>query len=495
MVIQQNADVPVWGQADPGESIKVELSGRYAVTTGPKKGTTLSYKRISQVTAGKDGKWTIRMRTAAAGGPLKLQIQCEKNRIDIEDVMVGEVWICSGQSNMAMTVSRSLNAEQETESANHPGIRMFTTARQASVKPQENCKGDWKVCSPQTVSAFSATAYFFGRQLHAELGVPIGLINSSWGGTAVEAWTSMPAQKNIAKLEPVFAPWKSGDDPARYKAAMDRYQKALDAWKKKATDAKKAKKKAPRKPRAPVKMSENQNYPANLFNGMINPMIPYRIRGAIWYQGERNSNKGEISVLYGLQLTTLIKDWRTRWDQGAFPFLFVQLPNFKVVQTQPVEESGWSNVREGMQETLAIENTGMAITLDAGDANDIHPKNKQVVGSRLARWALATSYGKKGIVYSGPIYKSMEKRGDSIVVHFDHAEGLRAKGGELQGFAIRGKDGEYVWADARVEGETVVVSSAKVKKPVAVRYAWAMNPIGNLLNAAKIPASPFRTDR
>ncbi|NUQ62340.1 MAG: sialate O-acetylesterase [Pirellulales bacterium] len=476
MVLQRGIETPVWGWADPEEKVTVTVPGQ-----------------TKSIAAGADGKWSVRLAALEAGGPLQLVIQ-GKNRIEINDVVVGEVWLCSGQSNMAMTVSSSKDFPQEQAAANLPKIRMFTVARETAETPQDRCQGDWKVCSPETVGGFSATAYFFGRELHQQLDVPMGLINSSWGGTPVQAWTSLCAQEAEPKLASMLESWKqqiAAWDPA---AAQARYEKQLAAWQKQVEEAKAEGAQAPRKPLAPVDPRKSPHRPASLYDGMIAPLAPYAMQGAIWYQGESNAG-GPQADLYGLQLALLIKNWRADWKQGDFPYLWVQLPNFRAVQQQPVEPSGWVTVQEEMRKTLAVPNTGMAITIDVGEAEDIHPKNKQDVGRRLALWALGTTYG-KAIVYSGPLHKSACPQDGAVTIEFDHAgDGLKTSdGGPVKGFAIAGEDRSFVFADAKIDGNKVVVSSSQVKSPVAVRYAWASNPVCNLVNSAGLPASPFRTD-
>jgi sialate O-acetylesterase len=393
MVLQRDRELPVWGSAAPGEKVTVSMAGQ-----------TLS------TVAGNDGRWLVRLKAIPAGGPHQLVVR-GRNAIELADVLVGEVWLCSGQSNMAMAVSGVVNAPEEIARGDHPKLRMLNVQRQAAADPQDDCHGDWQAASPATLGGFSATAYFFGRELHRQLQAPVGLINASWGGTAIEAWTSIDAQTALPELKPVLEPWKT------------------------------------------------------------------------------------MAAEYDPQLATLITDWRARFGQGDFPFLFVQLPNFTAPQEAPSETGGWVMVREGMFKTLALAGTGMAVTLDIGDANNIHPKNKQEVGRRLALWALGTAYGRK-IVFSGPLYRTMRKQADRIVLEFDHVgDGLLATGdGPLVGFAIAGADRKFVRADAQIDGATVVVSSPEVPQPAAVRYAWAANPQANLANRAGLPASPFRTD-
>lgn len=476
MVLQRDAELPVWGWAEAGEKVGVSIGDNRAIAT-----------------ADKGGKWMVRLKPMAAGGPHKLVVEAA-NRIELGGVLIGEVWIGSGQSNMAMSVSRSKDYENEKRAADFPLIRMFSVSRASATSPQGDCQGEWKICSPETVGGFSATAFFFGRELHNNLGgVPVGLINTSWGGTAVEAWTSMSAQMYLKGFDQVMAPWKTqidGYDPVKAKA---RHEDALKKWTARAASAKAQKKRAPRKPQLQGDPRKNQNHPANLFNGMVNPLIPYAIRGAVWYQGERNSGQ-TFAQLYDEQLGALIADWRRRWGQGNFPFAWVQLPNYMEQQTEPVEDRGWVVVRDSMQRALSVPNTGMAITTDIGEAKDIHPKNKQDVGRRLGWWALAEVYG-KDVASSGPLFRSFSIADGEVAVSFEHAYGgLKAKGGEVKGFAIAGADKKWRFAKARIEGDSVVLSHPEVKAPEAVRYNWAANPIGNLFNGADIPAAQFRTD-
>jgi sialate O-acetylesterase len=471
MVIQCDKPIPVWGRADPGTEVTVQLSG---------------WERTAKADA--KGEWRVTLPSVTASEKRQmLRIVAGDEKLELKDVLFGEVWLGSGQSNMAMAVGGVDNAQDEIASADYPLIRMFTVARQSKDEPAGEASGQWQVCSPQTVARFSATAYFFGRHLHKELrGVPVGLVNSSWGGTAVEAWTSMPAQEKVPELQPVLAKWREAGTDYDPEKSEKSYEVRLTRWQEAAKQAKAAGKKPPRKPKKGSNPRLNQNHPANLYNGMIAPLIPYAMRGAIWYQGERNTS-GPMAALYSLQLETLIRDWRTRWGQGEFPFIYVQLPNFQTTRN-------WSVVQEQMLKTLRLPNTGMAVTIDVGDAKNIHPKNKQAVGKRLALWALGTTY-ERDEAYSGPLYRAAEKHGNAIVVSFEHVgEGLKAQGGELTGFEIAGADRKFLPASAVIEGATVSVSSPEVASPEAVRYAWAANPTCNLFNAADLPASPFRTD-
>jgi sialate O-acetylesterase len=366
-------------------------------------------------------------------------------------VLVGEVWLGSGQSNMAMRVSGANNFKNEQTTANLPMIRTFNEGSNASAKENADSKGKWTVCSPETVGSYSATLYFFGRELHRELKVPVGLINSSVGGTPIESWIAADAQKTIRGKAAATKPKPSGNQGSRPAAA---------------------------EPKNPI---------GGLFNGKIAPLVPYSLRGFLWYQGEANTHPGK-GTLYQKQLPLLVSDWRKCWKEDL-PFAWVQLPNFN----RPGED--WSLVREAMLKTLQLPKTGMAITVDIGDAKNIHPKNKQEVGRRLSLWALGTVYGIKVPSTSGPLPASHEIKDNTVAITFKHADGgLVAKGGELTGFLIAGEDRKWKSGLAVIDGDKVVISSNEVNKPTAVRYAWASVAICNLYNGAGLPASPFRTD-
>lgn len=476
MVLQRDTLVPVWGWASAGEAVTVSIDGQ-----------TKSTK------ADAAGKWSVKLDKLTSSTPTTMTVK-GSNTLTISDVLVGEVWLGSGQSNMQMTVGASNNAAAEIARADFPQIRLFTVERKASPTPMETCGGKWVLCSPQTVGPFSATAYFFGRDLHQSLKAPVGLFNSSWGGTPIEAWTSMDIQQSKPEFAPLLERWKKKVDvPYDEAAAMARYRKQVEAWKAGAEKRKAEGKPVGQAPKMPVAPRLESGHPANLFNGMIAPLIPYAMRGAIWYQGENNAG-GPNPALYNAQLPVLIKDWRQRWAQGDFPFAWVQLPNFKARNENPGAASSWAIVRESMLRTLAMPNTGMAIVIDSGDEKNIHPKNKQVVGTRLALWAKAKVYDQK-IPFSGPLPGAHTIKGNEITVSFTHADkGLVAKGGDLKGFAVAGSDKKWVWAKARIEGDKVIVSSPEVSAPVAVRYAFGDNPDCNLTNGAGLPASPFRTD-
>ncbi len=624
MVLQRGIPIPVWGWAAAGEKITVELAGQSV-----------------SVTALADGSWRATLPPLAAGGPFVLTAS-GSSTVAFRDVMLGEVWVCSGQSNMQFLLSSSENHEHAVAAADYPNIRYFTVNRAARVAPRADTQGEWRRCAPETAGNASAVAYYFGREIQRAIGVPVGLIDSSWGGTIAEAWTS----RDALMAEPFYrsmveeyelelrnpeaaqrlrlsrrAAWeqqfKLKDEGNRGEALGwaspawadgDWEEMALPAlwqnlgynysgvfWFRKSVELPEAwagrdlqlslgpvdksdatyfngvrvgglsfeerrdswctprrysvpgalvkagrnvvavrvfshfnaggfggqpadmqlclgNGSAPALPLAgawryqversfglvPPPPSEeglrgegNPNSPAMLYNNMIRPLLPYAIRGVIWYQGESNAGQARrYRVLFPL----LIRNWRNAWGQGEFPFLFVQLANFMARARNP-GDSPWAELREAQLLTLALPNTGMAVTVDIGDALDIHPRNKRDVGRRLALAALAKTYGFKDLVHSGPLYQSARVEGPVMRVKFDHVgAGLVARGGDLRGFAVAGADRKFVWADARIDGHSVVAASPQVASPVAVRYAWANNPDGNLYNASDLPASPFRTD-
>lgn len=605
MVLQRNKPIPVWGWADANEKVEVRFN-----------------KQTKTVTADQDGKWMVKLDAEKAGGPFELTIS-GKNKIIIKEVLVGEVWICSGQSNMEFQVYKTMNAKAEIEDSNYPMIRHFGVAQDLSGSPKEDLKaGKWTVCNKENVGDFTAVGYFFAKKIYAELKIPIGIINTSWGGTCVETWTSRAAfEKNddfkerIAKIpavdmEAVFETYK--------KSVLDNLQKVqgfevtmanenqfkesdfddknwpeikvpslwetqqignIDGivWMRKTIvlSAEQAKKEAvlhlskvddedqtyvngvqvgtnniweaQRVYKIPagilkegvnviavrisdytggggiygdaadlnidfkdsnipleglwkfnvvkVKIEISPNsYPSLLFNAMVNPLIPYAFQGVLWYQGEANVTRAKE---YKKSFPLMINDWRTQWKQGDFPFYFVQLSTFDEYGGNSEKGSRWAELREAQTETLKLPNTGMAVTTDIGNAKDIHPTNKQDVGKRLAAIALNNVYGKK-MVYSGPIFKSQEIKGNQIVLSFDNiGTGLSTTdpNGILKGFEIAGADKIFYPAKAIIKDNKVIVSCDKIQNPVAVHYGWADDDTEiNLFNKEKFPASPFRTD-
>ena len=472
MVVQRNMAIPVWGWATPGEAITVTLGEHKAVAT-----------------AGADGRWTARLDPLPAGGPLVMTI-AGNNTLTINNVMVGEVWICSGQSNMEWVLQNVNNAAQEIAACENPQIRMFTVTKVIAMEPRDDCQGKWQTSTPTNVSRFSAVGYFFARDLQKALDVPVGMIHTSWGGTIAEAWaeeTSLLADDELKRH--VETRRKAIED---YANAVFAQRAGMEQWYAAVEKAKAEGQAMPLPPMMPGGDPRGDNRMASsLYNGMVAPLLPYAIAGAIWYQGESNVGR---TAQYRTLFPTMITGWRQAWGQGDFPFLFVQLANFMAVKPAP-GESGWAELREAQLMTLALPKTGMTVTIDIGEANDIHPRNKQDVGARLALAAQHVAYDRK-LVFSGPIFDRMVIEGNKARIHFTQiGGGLDAKGGQpLQGFAICGEDKKFNWADAVIDGETVVVSSDKVAMPVAVRYAWADNPICNLANKEGLPASPFRTD-
>lgn len=445
MVLQAGRNVPVWGTASPGEKVTVRV------------GTQTRTAEADHL-----GKWEVRLDPLTPGAAFTLTVTGSGGgEIVITDGLAGEVWLCSGQSNMALPVSKAKDAANEVAAAAWPQIRMF----------QPNRK--WVVCSPATVGAFSAVAYYFGREMHRQTGSPVGLLNVSSGGTPIELWTRREAQMAIPELAALLADPGSGDPSGQ--AESDRRQ-ALEVEGKQAVAA-------------------QRKAPGFLFEDRILPLIPFAIQGVIWYQGEANSYTAHAN-LYGTQLKTMIADWRSRWGDD-FEFLSVQLPEFGPPQKEPVETHGRVLVREGVLKSLELPRTGMAVTLGTGEEKSNHPLDKQEVGRRLALWALAEVHGRRDVVASGPIPVSSKVDKGRMIITFSHADGglVARDGGTLRGFAVAGADGNWVWGEASVEGDRVIVRSPHVTEPKAVRYGWATNPASaNLVNGAGLPATPFRTD-
>lgn len=468
MVLQRGLPVHVWGKAAPDQSVSVSFRGETRSTT-----------------ADSIGLWSVYLKPSAAGGPFELTVK-GTNTITLRDVLVGDVWVASGQSNMEFPMHNTMHADTEMANANRPRIRLFHVKNQVADHPMDDLAAwPWEAATPESVKDFSAIAYFFGRDLQDRTDVPIGLIDTSWGGTPAESWTSLRALSADASLMPVFAEWAHmTDDLAVTKVKREQ---ELAAWHR-ATDEAKAKGTAG--PGFPWRSNDSGEWaPAGLYNAMIAPLTPFPIRGAIWYQGESNASK-ERAPLYARLFETMIQDWRRAWAVGDFPFLFVQLANFT---TGP--DARWPELREAQTQTLSLVNTGMAVTIDIGNPTNIHPTNKQEVGRRLALAARAIADGEK-IEFSGPVFFQATPDGPALRVTFSHTgAGLAAHGDTLKGFEIAGADGKYVSAEARIDGASVLVSSPSVTAPESVRYAWSDNPECNLYNAAGLPAVPFRSTR
>ena len=561
VVLQQYRPIELWGWADAGEAVAARIG-----------------ERSGRTQADPDGNWRITLEALPAGGPYELEVTGGGSTVRVADVLVGEVWLGSGQSNMEWPVSRAADAEREITTADYPEIRMFTVANAAAPEPRPDVSGQWRTAVPDHVGAFSAVGYYFSRHLHAELGVPVGFVHSSWGGTPAEAWT-----RRSAFVKPALAPRLAReteilngvvDDRALFDETLGRFEaddevsaaELLGTWDALITfgqqefqleieiamngDALLATFDSvggevtvpvdisgasvswrfpgiPGEPRMraaygsrmlsgtvamsqfelPVKARHRDSGTqapslvgvpvwgriGHLFNGMIDPLTRFPIRGVVWYQGEANANP-EQAPLYADLFATLIEDWRLAWG-SPLPFYFVQLANFRERESEPPLESPWAEVRDAQRRTLVLPNTAMAVAIDIGEADDIHPKNKQEVGRRLALAALARQYDRAD-EHSGPLYRRARFAGAEVEIAFDHAAGLATvDGADVTGFALAGADRKFVWANARIEEERVIVWSDAVPAPQSVRYGWGNNPATNLTNQAGLPASPFRTDR
>lgn len=445
MVMQAGKKIKIWGWSDKNEVIEVSIGDK-----------------VKKTKADKQGNWSLFVDTLPYGGPYIMQIKGRSNTVIINDILIGEVWLCSGQSNMEMTLNsfaKVNNYDEEVKNADYPQIRHFKVEKQVSLKPKAELQGQWSVCSQVTVPDFSAVAYFFARKLYKELGIPIGIINSSWGGSEIETWIS---PDEFSKLPYSFK--------EKYKDLdLEEFEQAI-----KTTDI---------HPNACSSV---------LYNAMINPIIRYTIKGVLWYQGENNT---ENAYSYRTLFPLFINNWRQKWGY-EFPVYWVQLTAFHVKDDVP-KDSKWAELREAQAMALSLPQTGQAVTIDIGDAYDVHPRNKQDVGLRLALIALNREYGQQNIVYSGPTFKGMNVEDNKVVVYFDNADGgliVKNKYGYLEGFAIAGTDRRFEWAKAYIMGDKVIVYSDKVTKPVAIRYGWSDNPDANFFNAKGLPAVPFRTD-
>ena len=453
-VLQREIAIPVWGTADPGEKVSVEFNGQSLTTV-----------------ADGSGNWIVKLNAVKAGGPYVLKI----NSLELKNILIGDVWICSGQSNMEWRLKQTTNADVDIAAANYPKIRFFQVPRKEIDAEQSTVNSSWKECTPENAANFSAIGYFFGRDLHKNLNVPIGLINNAVGGSPAESWMSNAVLNGDSEYKQFHE---------AYPKLIENHPKALEKHKAVVEKAKAEGTKAPNAPGKPW-------MPSGLYNGMLTPLAPYAIKGVIWYQGESNAGR---AYQYRRLFPVMIKNWRDKWGQGDFPFLFVQLAAFGP-NGDKLGESDWAELREAQTMTLATSpNTGMALAIDYGTYDDIHPKNKLPIGERLALAARSVVY-KQRLVYSGPMYEAMKNNGDKITLSFKHTGGgLEAKGGELKGFLIAGDDKIWHEAKAEIKGKMVIVSSSEVAKPVAVRYAWAKFPTCNLYNKEGLPAVSFRTD-
>jgi sialate O-acetylesterase len=481
MVLQRDQKVPVWGWADEGEKVTVEFAGQKAETTA------------------KDGKWSVTLKALKANSTGTKFTVAGKNKIELEDVLVGEVWFCSGQSNMEWNVGSSKDAPKEIAAANNPRIRHFKVPHVTSDKPQTEVKttGGWQATTPATVGGFTAVGYFFGREIEKALDVPIGLIGCNWGGTRIEPWVPPVGFQSVPALKADFAD-KLDTFPKMQPLMQRATVPALDAEGKPVLDkdGKPTTKPDPDpKKQVPVLDKEgkpvlvaSQSSPMAIYNAMVHPIVPYAVRGALWYQGESNNGEG---LMYFEKMKALIGGWRSIWQQGDFPFYFVQLAPYRY--NQPEKLPG---IWEAQTAALSIPNTGMAVTTDVATVPNIHPPDKQTVGHRLALWALAKTYNKPAGPYASPLFDTLKIEGRKARVAFKNAEGLKATNGQaLTWFTIAGEDKKFVEATAEISGNSVIVSAPGVEKPVAVRFGWNETAEPNLANGAGLPASPFRTDQ
>jgi sialate O-acetylesterase len=481
MVLQRDACVPIWGRADPGTGVTVSIQGQ-----------------THTASANGEGRWSVILKQLQAGGPHTMAVRSDNFERVITDVLVGEVWLCSGQCNMAMTIARGdrywCGVEDEAvhiAKADYPEIRSFKVPVDMGDAPGLDTHGSWYVCSPRSVGTFSAIGYFFAKELREVLNVPIGIITSAYGASTAEAWLSVQAlgaNERLRFLAEQYEERRKAFDPRGADAV--RYRAAYRAWQLKAAYAKKSGLDQPKGPKSPDPCQDQHN-PATLYNKMIAPLAPYAIRGVLWYQGESNC---PTAHLYRDLLGALIENWRAIWGIPELPFLIVQLPNFKRLAEVPQGRSAWATIREAQLRGLSIRGTGLAVTIDLGDPENIHPKRKQEVGSRLSLAARALVYHQR-ITFSGPMVQAVLREGKKMRIKFVHLDrGLISCGPILTGFAIAGENMKYAWADASIEGDCVIVSHSSIEFPVAVRYAWADNPPATLYNFAGLPASPFRTD-
>lgn len=483
MVLQSEKPVRFWGWDDPGTVVQVRFRG----VSGRAKTDAM-------------GRWELflePLEVSATGADLV--IHTPNKTLRLSDVLVGEVWFASGQSNMVFTMNRVPAYDGLIQDTHNPSIRFFNAPLVTSVEPQDDIAGAWQACDPSTVGGFSAVAFFFAQKLHEELGVPIGIIKSAWGGKPVETFTSRNALMTLPGTQALVDAAVAADANFDPEKATIAYEKRLEQWKE--ADATWKQKPAatrgrrPRRPQSPKRPLDTEGQPGVLFNSMIHPFVGYTIRGAIWYQGEGNAKVG--AVPYDKTLPLLIQDWRERWNDD-FSFYFVQLANFRQPTSEPGDNDPWPLLQDRMRRVLSTTpGTGMAVINDVGEANDIHPKNKHDVGERLARWALAKDY-QQDLLYSGPLYRSATVRDRAIEIEFEHAgTGLKSRDGKtLQRFEIAGNDKVWHWAQAEITGKNKIsVWADEVKNPRAVRYAWAANPEGaNLVNSDGLPTSVFRTD-
>ncbi len=462
-VLQRDVPIHLWGEAAPAEKISITFHGQTVSTSA----STL-------------GLWEAWLMPEPAGGPFTLTVRGSAE-LTRSDLLVGDVWFASGQSNMEMPLAGFppsayvANGDKEIAQADFPQVRLLRLEHTSAASPAAGISAAWQPCTPANAKDFSAVAYFFAREIHQHEHVPIGVIDSSWGGTPIDSWISMDALSADASVMPAFAARAQFADAQTHMGLVEAAEKRADE------QAASHHQPAPSHPWHPDPSSW---IPAALYNGMVAPVTPFSIKGFLWYQGETDS-ASDRDGLYAKLLPTLIADWRQQWGQGNLPFLFVQISSFE----SPGEN--WGVIRDSQRRTLAVTNTGMAVSLDVGQRDNVHPPDKQTVSARLALAARALAYGETGLEWRGPLYRQVTRDGGSLRVWFDHAQGLHPKNGGVQGFEVAGADGRFVSAKATVEGSSVLVTAPEVEKPVQVRYAWAGFTEANLYNDVPLPASTF----
>lgn len=468
VVFQRDRPIRLWGEADPGEKIEVHLAGR-----------------AGHATTALDRRWSLELDAMPAGGPYLLAVR-GNNRLEVKDVCVGEVWVASGQSNMEWPLRDTISAADEIATSANASIRIFKVKRTVSDEPQTDVSGEWRAASPGTAGSFTAIGYYYAKFLQTRLGVPIGIVDSTWGGTPAAAWTPRGELERNAEFRGFLTRF---EEACRvFPEKNPGYLEKLRAWEA-ASGPRPTRQQWRARPPQPVGPG-HPSTPASLFNGMIAPLTPLRIRGVIWYQGESDATR---AATYRRLFPVLIESWRREWREPALPFLYVQLANY-IADRDTAAGSPWAELREAQALTLRLPQTGMAVAIDIGEAEDIHPRNKREVGHRLSLLARAQIYG-ESLDPHGPILSNATREGATWRLRFAHAAGgLKANdGGQLRGFTIAGEDRQFVPAEARIEGDVVIVAGP-IAAPVAVRYAWAENPTATLVNSAGLPAAPCRTD-
>ena len=475
MVLQQKQTNPIWGWDTPGTKVTVTFAGQ-----------------TKSAEAAADGKWTVKLDPV----PVNAQPQTIKiagtNTVEIQDVLVGEVWMCSGQSNMGFTLNQDWNGDLEAAASKLPNLRLIKVPQVGTQEAQKDFKGQWKASAAESASTFSAVGFMFGRYLHEILGVPVGLIDNSWGGSAAEAWVRRESLEKDPRFKRLMENTKQRETLLQTEKAKTDHEAAVVKWKIAAEKAKAEGKAVPRPPQSPQQWLAGNARPGNIFNGVMFPTLGYGMKGVVWYQGESNAGRAyEYLDLFPF----MIEQWRKEWKQGDFPFYWVQLADYLPEKPTP-SDSNWAELREAQTLTMKLPNTGQAVITDLGEAKDIHPKNKHDVAARLVRWALVKDYGFK-FPYRSPEFKSLEIAGNKAIVTLDYfGSNLRPFDvAEAVGFAICGEDKIWQWAKGKIlPGDRIEVTSDKVEKPIAVRYAWADNPVCNLFTKDGLPVTPFRTD-